>query len=687
MSSPDDAEPYQGQRYEDLKADLLESGSLFEDRAFPARTKSVFYEEALPFEVEWLRPSEIVDDPQFIVDGANRLDIVQGQLGDCWLLAATAGLAEHPKLFNRVAPAESFSDDYCGLFRFRFWRFGKWIEVCIDDRLPTYNGRLVFMQSEEKNEFWSPLLEKAYAKIHGSYEALKGGNTIEAMEDFTGGVSEIYDIQELPEDLDLFDTMHKAHKKGSLMGCSLNTGEVEGKQDNGLISGHAYTITGVCNAEGYHLIRCRNPWGNEAEWNGPWSDESNEWNSLDEDTRAEMGLSKEHDGEFWMSIDDFKANWSKLEVCNLTPECMADDSDEDLGWRVVQFEGRWLKNVSAGGCRNFKDTFWINPQFVITLEDVDDDADDVCSCIIALMQKDRRKGRQFNLKMLTCGMALYACEEEDVEHLESGKPLPRDWFLTRRSAGMSTFINTREVTHRFSLPPGKYVIMASTFNPNEQGDFIVRVFSEKEQDAQLLDEQTDVNEAEDAHKKMNPPDEDEEARDEKDSKLLGFFKSVAGDNFEIDAFELKEVLQQVFQNETEVEFDFDGFSFDTCKGLVAMMDEDSSGQLGFDEFAKLWRDICMWMAVFKQFDADNSGSFNAYELRAALNRVGCRLSAGLFGSLAVRFGERDGRITFDNFMQCATRLKKCIVSFKRHAAGGSEATYKLEEYIRESLYQ
>ena len=47
------------------------------------------------------------------------------------------------------------------------------------------------------------------------------------------------------------------------------------------------------------LLRIRNPWGNEQEWNGPWSDNSKEWSQLPAELKEDMGLTFAHDGEFW----------------------------------------------------------------------------------------------------------------------------------------------------------------------------------------------------------------------------------------------------------------------------------------------------------------------------------------------------------------------------------------------------
>ncbi|ETN76127.1 calpain family cysteine protease [Necator americanus] len=241
---------------------------LFEDPHFPAQDSSLFFSRSPPKRIEWLRPGEIVREPQLITEGHSRFDVIQGELGDCWLLAAAANLTLKDELFYRVVPPDqSFTENYAGIFHFQFWQYGKWVDVVIDDRLPTSNGELLYMHSKSHNEFWSALLEKAYAKLYGSYESLKGGTTSEALEDMTGGLTEFFDLRQPPKNL--MQMMMRGFEMGSLFGCSIEADPRvwEAKMSNGLVKGHAYSITGMRIVNGPNgqecLLRIRNPWGNE----------------------------------------------------------------------------------------------------------------------------------------------------------------------------------------------------------------------------------------------------------------------------------------------------------------------------------------------------------------------------------------------------------------------------------------
>uniref|UniRef100_A0A8C4F5U6 Calpain-3 n=1 Tax=Dicentrarchus labrax TaxID=13489 RepID=A0A8C4F5U6_DICLA len=595
---------------------------------------------------------EICENPQFIVDGANRTDICQGELGDCWLLAAIACLTVNEKLLYRVIPPDqSFTENYAGIFHFQFWRYGEWIDVVVDDRIPTCNNQLVFTKSFRKNEFWSALLEKAYAKLHGSYEALKGGNTLEAMEDFTGGVTEFFELCEAPTDL--YNIMNKALARGSLMGCSIDvTSEMEARTDQGLVKGHAYSIIGlaeVAKNTKIRLIRLRNPWG-WVLWKGPWSVNSNEWSTISIADKENLKKQTIEASEFWMSFDDFKKNFTKLEMCNLTPDTL--QGDERHSWTVSVNEGRWVRGSSAGGCRNYPHTFWTNPQYRLQLYEEDDDPEDgqvACTVVVALMQKGRRMQRHQGAKFLTIGFSIY-------EMCGKNQHLQKDFFLyTASKAKCKSYINLREVTERIRLPPGEYVIIPTTFEPHQEGEFILR-------------------------QKLLEPEETEE---EKQFRVI--YQKIAGEDMQICANELKTVMKNVLSKHNEIKSE--GFSLETCRSMIALMDTDGTGKLNLQEFKHLWKKIKAWQLIFKSYDKDKSCTISSFEMRNAVNDAGFHLNNQLYDIIAMRYADEHLNIDFDSYICCFVRLEGMFRAFNAFDKDG-DGIIKLNvlEWLQLTLY-
>uniref|UniRef100_A0A7N6B634 Calpain-1 catalytic subunit n=1 Tax=Anabas testudineus TaxID=64144 RepID=A0A7N6B634_ANATE len=608
-----------GQDYTSLRDQCLRSGRLFEDNLFPCEATSLGFKELGPrssktYGVRWMRPTEFCKRPEFIVDGATRTDICQGALGDCWLLAAIASLTLNDDLLRRVVPqGQNFGSGYAGIFHFQFWQFGEWVDVVIDDRLPVKDGKLLFVHSAEGTEFWSALLEKAYAKLNGCYEALSGGSTSEGFEDFTGGVTEMYELGKAPSDL--FSIISRAVERGSLLGCSIDV-NMEAVTFKKLVKGHAYSVTGVhevmYRGNKTKLVRVRNPWG-EVEWTGAWSDK--EWDSVDPSDRSRL-QNRSEDGEFWMSFSDFLREFSRLEICNLTADALQNSQLKK--WSTSLYQGEWRRGSTAGGCRNFPTSFWLNPQFKIALQHPDSPSKPDCSFLVALMQKDRRKKRREGQDMETIGFAVYEV---------SGVHLKRDFFLSHASSARSElFINLREVSSRLRLPVGEYIIVPSTFEPNKEADFVLRVFSEKP----ALSDQIDAG-------------------------FKSLFRQLAGADMEISVTELQTILNRIIQKHKDLKTD--GFSQEACRSMVNLMDSDGSGKLGLIEFHVLWEKVKRYLTIFRDYDYDKSGTMSSYEMRMALESAGFKLTNHLFQLIILRYTEADMSVDFDNFVTCLVRLE------------------------------
>ncbi|KAK0634587.1 hypothetical protein B0T17DRAFT_502226 [Bombardia bombarda] len=340
--------------------------------------------------VDW-----IFESPQFTKDGYSSSDIKQGGLGDCWWLAAVATIANRRDLMTKICVAR---DEDVGVYGFVFHRDGEWVSVVVDDNLylhtPDFDrnvmvavydpsGRkardhrrlyqtgskaLYFSKCDDKDETWLPLLEKAFAKVHGDFDAISGGFAGEGVEDLTGGVSTTV----FPNRLLRKDRFWKelVNADGDFV-FSCGVDPTMEREKSGLTLGHAYSIlkaTEEVDEEGnrVRLVQIRNPYGEHAwdgtgEWTGPWSDGSKEWTAY---WLRKLNHSFGDDGVFWMSFQDMLDNFQRIHRTRLF-----DDK-----WTIVQ---QWA-SVNVGWVAGY-----LNTKFII-------DVKKAGTVVIVLSQLDSR---------------------------------------------------------------------------------------------------------------------------------------------------------------------------------------------------------------------------------------------------------------------------------------------------------
>ncbi|KGL86256.1 Calpain-14, partial [Charadrius vociferus] len=666
------------QNYQALLETCLKKKCLFTDDNFPAHISSIgtgALLKKLPGNLQWKRPHALHRSPVFYAANRKQLDLCQGLVENCWFLAALEALTFHQDILAAVVPQnQSFERKYAGIFHFRFWHFGEWVDVVVDDRLPVNEvGELVFVSSVYKNVFWGALLEKAYAKLYGSYEDLQIGQVSEALVDFTGGVNIRIKLAAAPPDL--WDILTRATYSRSLMGCQTRLGvyfpsvflpciQATKVLKNGLVAGHAYTVTGIrkvtCQYGPENLVRLRNPWG-KIEWKGDWSDSSYKWELLSPKEKILLRKNKE-DGEFWMSLRDFKIHFVDLMICKLTPDLMSQEDGKK--WMYSLKSGRWVKGSTARGSLGFcNDTFWMNPQYWLKVLPVDESKKSLGSCdvVISLMQKHSSKHRN-RAPHLFIGFLLY-------KYQESNRKLPPAFFTRHQPVNKhQVFLDEREVTHNFHLKPGVYVIVPCV-GARETGEWSAETNQARVLSLNLNSHCLYGGQSGGLYGSILP------------SRV---FLHSLGKNPEINAVQLQRILNNIswrnFQN-----FRL-SFSLDACQGILALLDLNASGTLSIQEFRVLWKRLLFYLEVFQKKDTSRSGKLDLVELHAAVQETGISLSNEVCNLMAIRYGGPDLKISFESFVCFMLRVEIMGEAFRNLTQDGKGIYLRESEWMMMTLY-
>jgi hypothetical protein len=291
--------------------------------------------------------------------GFHAEDLRQGGVGDCWFLSALAVVAQRhdliAKLFVDTTPART-----TGCYALKLFLDGYWRTILIDDKLPVtaaprradlaFTSNLAYSRTGSvatgQQQLWVSLLEKAYAKAHGSYQSISGGHIAEALLDLTGAPTVSVDFSSASFSSELLWARLLCCKRlGLPAGCATAGGDPS-LMEMGLCGSHAYSILdvrevsstspsgsssggGPFSSSGYgaestaaestaaesmvRLLRIRNPHG-VGEWAGDWSDRSSKWSEIANGSSAGLERTGVDDGTFWMDFTSFQQGFSVLDV-------------------------------------------------------------------------------------------------------------------------------------------------------------------------------------------------------------------------------------------------------------------------------------------------------------------------------------------------------------------------------------
>lgn len=342
----------------------------YKDTEFPPKDESIS-PDTDSSGIKWCHPREFLSSNNIaLFNNVQAADIKQGNLADCYFLSALCVLTEKQKIIMRLFHRSN--DNSIELFSIWLNDSGEWRIFCLDQFFPCAGVKAepVFARPAG-TELWVMLIEKAYAKMFGSYKVIEYGFSTLALRDITGAPYETY----ICEDVDqcwsyLKDVLHKKKwlvtansrvRQKSLKGLKNSLAEMEPEQP---ISQHCYAVVDLMEipqdyGRKIRAIKLNNPWRTEVGMNG-WEPDSAKWPLK---TRQDLGIGSTYDkGVFWVSAEQFIKEFSTGACCKIFDNYLytslklwqEDDDTESCIFMKVDKQCHLFIGISQKDERHFK---------------------------------------------------------------------------------------------------------------------------------------------------------------------------------------------------------------------------------------------------------------------------------------------------------------------------------------------
>ncbi|XP_078520017.1 calpain-7 isoform X4 [Lissotriton helveticus] len=445
----------------------------------------------------WVRPDDISNNPTMIYT-VSSFSIKQTIVSDCSFVASLAISAAYERRYNKklitsiIYPQNKKGEpEYnpCGKYMVKLHLNGVPRKVIIDDFLPVdHSGELLCSYSNNKNELWVSLIEKAYMKVMGGYD-FPGSNSNIDLHALTGWIPERIAMHSDSQTFDKQNTFRmlyqRFHKGDVLITTATGVMTEEEGEKWGLVPTHAYAVLDIREYKGLRFLQLKNPWSH-LRWKGRycendlknWTTELQKYLKFDPKTAQKID-----NGIFWISWEDLcqyydviylSWNPSLFKESTCIHRMTLHATENSLHWLFTRLmvkrfttqvysgckftfskipapytvhkrvNGQW-KGASAGGCGNFKDSYKNNPIFQFQVE------------------------RSGPLLVELRGPRQYSVGFEVVTVSSVGEPGPSG-FQKKSSGDYRCGFCYLELE---SIPAGVYNIIPTTFLPQQEGPFFL----------------------------------------------------------------------------------------------------------------------------------------------------------------------------------------------------------------------